>query len=79
MVAKVTGLKVGEFIHTFGDVHIYSNHMEQVKEQLSREAMEPTAQVVIHGEHKSIDDFKFEDFEVKEYKSHPSIKAPIAV
>ena len=78
MIAKITGLEPGEFIHTFGDVHIYSNHMDQVKEQLTRTPRKlPTLK--IHGNQKTIDDFVFEDFEIIDYKPHPPIKAPIAV
>ena len=78
MIAKLTGLEVGEFIHTFGDVHIYDNHIEQVKEQLTRNSFAPP-KMIIKGNQVKIEDFKFEDFEVVEYKSHPPIKAPIAV
>ncbi|HBR93527.1 MAG TPA: thymidylate synthase, partial [Opitutae bacterium] len=78
MVAQVCGLKAKEFIHTFGDLHLYSNHLEQAKEQLSRE---PRAlpQMKINPAIKEIDDFKFEDFELVNYNPHPAIKAPIAV
>lgn len=78
MVAQVTGLEPGEFIHTFGDVHIYNNHLEQVKEQLSREPKE-LPKMKINPEIKSIFEFKFEDFELVDYNHHPPIKAPIAV
>jgi thymidylate synthase len=77
MVAQVTGLKPGEFVHTFGDVHIYSNHFDAVKEQLSREPFTfPT--VKLNPKIMDIDDFKFDDIEIVEYISHPSIKAEIA-
>jgi len=78
MVAKVCGLKPGNFIHTFGDAHIYTNHIEQVKQQLSRDTKE-LPKMLIHGNQKSIDDFKIEDFELVNYNPHPVIKAPISV
>lgn len=78
MIAKLTGLEPGEFIHTFGDVHIYNNHIEQVTEQLSRESKAPP-KIIINGNQEKIEDFKFEDFEVIDYEPHPPIKAPIAV
>jgi thymidylate synthase len=78
MFAQVCGLKAGEFIHTFGDVHIYKNHFDQVREQLSREPRElPTMNL-----NPAIDDlskFNYEDFELENYDPHPFIKAPIAV
>ena len=78
MMAQVTGLQLGEFVHTLGDTHIYLNHLEQVKTQLSREPrILPTME--INPEVKSIFDFKYEDFLLKNYDPHPSIKAPIAV
>ncbi len=78
MIAQVTGYEVGEFVHTFGDLHLYLNHMEQVETQLSREPMSlPT--MWINPNVKSIFDFSFEDFKLENYQSHPSIKAPIAV
>lgn len=78
MVAQVCNLKPGDFVHTFGDAHIYSNHFDQVKLQLSRETKAlPTLK--LNPEIKSIFDFKYEDIEVVGYESHPSIKAPIAV
>ena len=78
MVAQVTGLKPGEFIHTFGDLHLYSNHVEQAKLQLSREPRSlPTMK--LNSAVKNIHDFKFEDFEIVGYNPHPAIKAPIAV
>lgn len=78
MVAKVTGLKPGEFIHTFGDAHIYLNHTEQVNLQLSRD-FRPLPQMKITREVQSIFDFKFDDFELHGYDPHPGIKAPVAV
>jgi thymidylate synthase len=78
MMAQVCDLQVGEFIHSFGDAHIYLNHIEQVKTQLQREPF-PLPQMRINTEVKSIFDFKYEDFEVQNYKCYPSIKAPIAV
>ncbi len=78
MVAQVTGLKVGEFVHTLGDAHLYLNHLEQVDEQLARETMAlPSLQ--LNPEVKSIFDFSFEDFEILNYQAHPTIRAPIAV
>ena len=78
MVAQQTGLQVGEFIWTGGDCHLYSNHMDQVAEQLSR-ASHPLPELVIHGKPESIFDYKYEDFEVINYQFHPHIKAPVAV
>lgn len=78
MVAQVTGLKPGTFVHVYGDLHIYQNHFEQVKEQLSREPKKlPTMK--INPNVKNIEDFKFEDFTLENYDPHPAIKAPIAV
>jgi thymidylate synthase len=78
MIAQVCGLEPGEFIHTFGDVHIYSNHMEQVQLQLSRTPY-PLPTMKLNPEVKNIFDFKFEDFTLENYQSHPPIKAPVAV
>ena len=78
MMAQVTGLKPGEFVHTFGDVHIYLNHLEQVKLQLSREP-KLLPQIKINPAVKNIFDFKFEDFEFLNYDPHPGIKAPVAI
>ncbi len=78
MVAQVCGLKPGEFVHTLGDAHLYSNHMEQAELQLSREPKR-LPRLVINPEVKGIFDFKYEDFEVIDYEPHPHIKAPVAV
>lgn len=78
MIAQVTGLQVGEFIHTFGDVHLYLNHIEQAKLQLTREPF-PLPQLKLNPDIKNIDDFKFEDIEIINYQAHPSIKADVAV
>ena len=78
MVAKICNLKAYEFVHTFGDLHLYSNHKEQAELQLSREPR-PSPTMIIHGEQKEISDFAFEDFELTDYNPHPAIKAPIAV
>ena len=78
MVAQVCGLEVGEFIHTFGDAHLYSNHLEQAKLQLSRECR-PLPEMKLNSEVKNIFDFKYEDFELLNYDPHPAIKAPVAV
>ena len=78
MVAQVCGLKPGEFIHTFGDLHLYSNHVEQAKLQLTREPR-PLPVMKLNPKVKNIDRFKFEDFELAGYDPHPGIKAPIAV
>ncbi len=78
MVAQVCGLQPGDFVHTFGDVHIYSNHREQVMLQLSREPY-PLPQMKLNPEVKDIFGFKFEDFTLENYVSHPGIKAPVAV
>ena len=77
LVAKECGLEVGEFIHTFGDAHIYSNHMDAIHTQLSRESYRPP-QLKINTD-KSIFDINYEDLELINYESHPAIKAPIAV
>ena len=78
MVAQVCNLEVGEFVHTLGDAHIYSNHMEQCKTQMEREPMKlPTLKV--NPAVKNIDDFKFEDFEIVGYESHPHIAGKVAV
>ncbi|MBT3031179.1 MAG: thymidylate synthase [Candidatus Thiodiazotropha sp. (ex Lucina pensylvanica)] len=78
MVAQVTGLQPGEFVHTFGDAHLYSNHLEQVDLQLSRDPRK-LPKMKINPLVKSIFDFSFEDFELVDYDPHPHIKAPVAV
>ncbi|MEI7830621.1 MAG: thymidylate synthase [Prolixibacteraceae bacterium] len=78
MVAQVTGLKPGDFVHTFGDAHIYNNHLDQVRLQLSREPYQ-LPKMKINPEVKSIFDFKFEDFELENYQSHPHIKGDVSV
>lgn len=78
MIAQVCDLQPGEFVHTFGDVHIYSNHMEQVNLQLSREPY-PLPTMKLNPAVKNIFDFKFEDFILENYQSHPAIKAPVAI
>ncbi|MGF2411689.1 thymidylate synthase [Ferruginibacter sp.] len=78
MIAQVCGLEPGEFVHSFGDVHLYSNHFEQANLQLTRSPF-PLPTMKINPEVKDIFDFKFEDFELLNYVSHPGIKAPVAV
>lgn len=78
MVAQVTGLKPGDFVHTLGDAHIYSNHMEQVDLQLTREPR-PLPVMKLNPDVKSIFDFKYEDFTLEGYDPHPHIKATVAV
>jgi thymidylate synthase len=78
MMAQVTGLKPGDFVHTFGDAHIYLNHIDQVKLQLTREPF-PLPQMKINPEVKNIFDFKFDDFELVNYQAHPHIKGEISV
>ncbi|MCL6633302.1 MAG: thymidylate synthase [Alicyclobacillus herbarius] len=78
MVAHVTGLGVGEFIHTLGDAHIYLNHVEQVKLQLTREPL-PLPKLVLNPEVKSIFDFRYEDIQIVGYQSHPPIRGEVSV
>ncbi len=78
MIAQVLDLKPGEFIHTLGDAHIYSNHMDQVRTQLSREPYEPPV-MRLNPDVRSLWDFRYEDFELIDYRCHAPIKAPIAV
>ena len=78
MVAQVVDLTPGDFVHTFGDLHLYQNHLDQAREQLTRECRS-LPRMNLNPAVKSIHDFKFEDFELVDYNPHPSIKAPIAV
>ena len=78
MVAHVTGLEPGEFVHTFGDAHIYRNHFEQIREQLSREPR-PLPRMVLNPEVKSIDDYKYEDLTLEGYDPWPAIKGVVSV
>jgi thymidylate synthase len=78
MLAQVTGLKPGEFIHTFGDAHLYTNHMTQTDLQLSREPLS-LPEMILNPDVEDIFKFRFEDFELKNYQSHPHISAPVAV
>jgi len=78
MVAQVSGLEAGEFIHTFGDAHLYNNHLDQAKLQLSRE-IRPLPDMKLNPGVKDIFEFRYEDFELLNYNPHPAIKAPVAV
>jgi thymidylate synthase len=78
MVAQVCDLQLGDFVHTFGDVHLYNNHFDQAREQLSRTPF-PLPKMKINPEVKNIFGFKFDDFVLEGYQSHPAIKAPVAV
>ena len=78
MVAQVCGLKPGDFVHTLGDAHLYSNHLDQTREQLSREPR-PLPTMRINPAVTNLFDFKFEDFTLDSYDPHPAIKAPVAV
>lgn len=78
MMAKVTGYQPGEFVHTFGDLHLYRNHFDQAREQLGRHPR-PLPTMEIKSSPKSVCDFEFDDFELKGYDPHPRIKAPVAV
>lgn len=78
MIAQVTGLVPGDFVHSFGDVHLYENHLEQATKQLTR-APYPAPTLWLNSEIQRLEDFNYDDIRVEEYKSHPSIKAPIAV
>lgn len=78
MMAKVCGLRAGDFVHTLGDAHLYSNHLDQARLQLTREPR-PLPRMIIHGDQKNIFDFNYEDFELVDYNPHPHIKADVAV
>ena len=78
MIAHVTGLEVGEFVHTIGDAHIYTNHIEQVETQLKRD-FKPLPQLKIKRQVADIDDFTFDDFEIVGYEAHPHIKGEVAI
>ena len=78
MVAQVTGLGVGDFVHTFGDAHLYSNHVQQAHEQLSR-MPRPLPRLTLNPDRHSIFDFEFEDFMLTGYDPHPHIKAEVSV
>jgi len=78
MVAQVTGLKPGEFVHSFGDAHLYLNHVEQAELQLSR-APYPLPRMLLNPDVRDIFGFRYEDFRLEDYQSHPHIAAPVAV
>jgi len=77
MVAQITGLEAGEFVHSFGDVHIYSNHFDQLNEQIKREPF-PFPALKINSDIKNIDDFKVSDFELENYQHHEPLRADVA-
>jgi thymidylate synthase len=78
MMAQVTGLKPGDFVHTFGDLHLYSNHLAQAREQLSRQPR-PLPRMCLNPARRELEEFVFEDFLLEGYDPHPAIKAPVAV
>jgi thymidylate synthase len=78
MIAQVCELDPGEFVHSFGDVHLYNNHVEQAHLQLTRSPF-PLPQMKLNTDVKDIFSFRYEDFELLNYQSHPGIKAPVAV
>ena len=78
MIAQVTGLDVGDFVHTFGDLHIYANHLEQVDEQLTRKPY-PLPKLMLNQQIQDINDFTYDDIVIQDYEHHPAIKAPVAV
>lgn len=79
MIAQVCGYEPGDFIHTFGDVHIYNDHRDQVQEQLSRDSKGPIPQMKLNPDIKNIDDFTFDDFILEDYDPHPTIKAKVSI
>ena len=78
MIAQVTGLVAGDFVHTFGDVHLYNNHIEQAKLQLQRDT-KSLPKMILNPNVKDIFDFKYEDFELVDYSPHPHIKAAVSI
>ena len=78
MIAQVCGLKPGRFVHTLGDAHLYLNHLEQARLQITRKPFELPS-IKLNSAVKNLEDFKFEDFEIVNYESHPAISAPISV
>ena len=78
MIAQVCGLKAGKFIHTFGDAHIYTDHIDKVKEQLKRD-FKPLPKIILNPKIKNIFNFKYEDFELVGYDPHPLIKGKVSV
>ena len=78
MIAQVSGLKPGEFVHTLGDAHLYLNHLDQAREQLQREPR-PLPRMKLNPAVRNLADFRYEDFTLEAYDPHPAIKAPIAV
>ena len=78
MIAKICNLELGEFVHTLGDAHIYLNHLEQINKQLTR-TPRALPKMIIHGDQKEIEDFKFEDFELVDYNPYKGIKGTVSV
>jgi thymidylate synthase len=78
MVAQVCDLQPGDFIHSFGDLHLYNNHLDQAREQLTRECR-PLPRIILNSERRRLEDFVFEDFTLEGYDPHPAIKAPISI
>ncbi len=78
MIAQVTGLRAGDFVHTFGDAHLYANHLEQTRLQLTREP-KALPRLRLNPEVRSLFDFRFEDIVIEGYEPHPAIRAPVAV